>query len=156
MAREPGNQKAASEVGGTETKSSYQKLINLHLLVACFKAASTSLGEIRNTLGETKVKTLERYVKPSREWATQVLDCYTFAEQSCFSNIITQEKSHGVNSISETPKCTTMMGEIPGEDCREKTSSLMMVSLGLAHQNSLQRCKPSPIHREPFLCASLK
>lgn len=60
MAREPENQKAVSEVGRRETKRSYQKLINLHLLVACFKAASTSLGEIRNTLGETKVKTLER------------------------------------------------------------------------------------------------
>lgn len=60
MAREPENQKAVSEVGRRETKRSYQKLINLHLLVACFKAASISLGEIRNTLGETKVKTLER------------------------------------------------------------------------------------------------
>lgn len=49
-----------------------------------------------------------------------------------------------------------MIGEIPGEDCREKTSSLMMASLGLAHQNILQRCEPSPIYREPRLYASLK
>lgn len=126
------------------------------LLVAFFKVASASLGEIRNTLGKTKVKTLERYVKPAREWATVVLDYYTFAEQSCFSDIITQEKSHGVKSISETLKCTTMMGKIPGEDCRGKDVFFIDGLTGLAHQNSLQCCKLSPIYREPFLYASLK
>lgn len=105
---------------------------------------------------EKQKSKLQKDMLSHPKWATLVLDCQNFPEQSCFSNIITQEKSHRLYSISETLKCTTMMGKIPGEDRREETSCLMMVSLGLAHQNSLQRCEPPPIYREPFLYASLK
>lgn len=41
-------------------ESSHQRL--LHLSATCCEIAFITLGKIRNTLGETKVKTLERQV----------------------------------------------------------------------------------------------